>query len=49
MGAFVGNAVGANLRFKDYTDHIQDNEDIVQQAMNLNIEDTKLKKGQIEE
>jgi hypothetical protein len=29
MGAFVGNAVGANLRFKDYTDHIQDNEEIV--------------------
>ena len=49
MGAFVGNAVGANLRFKDYTNDIQDNEDIVQQAMNLNIAGTGLKRGQIEE
>lgn len=29
MGAFVGNAVGANLRFKDYTKDIHDNEEIV--------------------
>ena len=49
MGAFVGNAVGANLRFKDYTKDIHDNEDIVHQAMNLNIAGIGLKKGQIEE
>ncbi len=49
MGAFVGNVVGAKLRSKDYIKDIKDNEEIVQQAINLNLEEPSLKRGQIEE
>jgi hypothetical protein len=44
MGACVGNAIGANLRKKNYYD-FKDNDEIVSQAMNLNIEDSGLKRG----
>jgi hypothetical protein len=44
MGARVGNAVGANLRNKNYDD-IKDNKEIVTQAMNLNIQDSGLQRG----
>jgi hypothetical protein len=44
MGTRVGNAVGANLRNKNYDD-IKDNKEIVTQAMNLNIQDSGLQRG----
>ena len=49
MGAFVGNTVGAKLKSKEYTIDIKDNEEIVQQAISLNLEEPGLQRGQIEE